>query len=560
MESIFFELTIIICVAAFFSIVFRFFKQPSILAYILTGIILGPLGLFHIDNKEALAAFGQLGITLLLFTLGLELKITELRSIGKSAIIVGTLQMWFSFVAGFFLALLLGVGKIPSIYIGTALSFSSTIIIVKFLSDRKDLTSLHGKIAIGITLMQDLFAILVIVFLSSIHSLGGGDILQQTGVIIVKVTALFGVTTYLSTAVFPQFTRMIAKSSESLFLFSLGWVFLLSAIVSSPFIGFSVEIGGLLAGLALANAHENFQIIARMRSLRDFFVTIFFVMLGLQMTFANLFQILLPGIILSLFVIIIKPFIVMAIVTALGYRKRTSFLSGISQSQISEFSLIMIFLGNKLGFISNEIVTLLTFVGIITFAVSVYLLQNGNSLYKKFGKHLDIFNGSSSLEHSMSQDELSDLKDHVILVGAHQMGQSILRSLEGDGEKVLVVDFNPDITKKLKEEGVLSIFGDIADGEIQERIGLDRAKLIISTVPDLEDNLIMIEAMQRLNHRAKIVVMAFDKDEAKILYKAGADYVVMPHLAGGRHVAKMLKDKHLESLKEFKEKDLKYLE
>ena len=272
MTNIFFDITIILCLAAFLSLVFRIFKQPAVLAYILTGIILGAIGGFHFDEHVTLSALGQFGITFLLFMLGIELRVKDLASIGKAFIVTGVLQMWFSFVIGFFLALALGVEMQAAIFIGLGLAFSSTIIAVKLLSDKKELTSLQGKLATGILLVQDFFAILALIFLPGISGITSANFFSGIGILLIKIVLLFLLIYYLSENIFPKLIQVIARSTESLFLFSLAWVFAFTALTTS--LGFSVEIGGFLAGLALANAHENFQIIAKMKALRDFFITI----------------------------------------------------------------------------------------------------------------------------------------------------------------------------------------------------------------------------------------------------------------------------------------------
>ncbi len=563
MQGIFIDITIIICLAAVLSVIFRLLKQPAILAYILTGIILGPLGIIRLENQAALGTLGQLGVTLLLFMLGLELKFKELRSIGKPAIIAGILQMYFTFFVGFFLTLFLGFTKAEAIYTGIALAFSSTIVIVKLLSDKKDLNSLHGKLALGILLVQDFFAVLTIIFLSGNTSVEGTALFSYIGGLLFKIGMLFVIIALLSTTIFPRVTRVIARSPESLFLVSLAWVFALTALVASPFIGFSIEIGGFLAGLALANAHENFQIVAKMRALRDFFITIFFVTLGIEMQIANIGAVLFPAIIISFFVLLIKPLIVMGITGMLGFRKRTSFFVGISFAQISEFSLIIIFLGARIGAISNDLATIVVLVSIITYATSAFLLQNNNMAYKKIHRVLSVFEAKHTRSEQISENgELSSLDNHVIIVGCDQMGQSILHALENKKQDIVLVDFNPDMVKKLKEKTDLPVlFGDIADSEIQERVGVHKAKLIVSTVPDLEDNLLLIQGVRHQNPKAKIIVMAYEAEEAKALYKAGADYVVLPHLTGGKHLAKLLIDKeHMRMIEEYKKKDLHYLE
>ncbi|HVZ58849.1 MAG TPA: cation:proton antiporter, partial [Patescibacteria group bacterium] len=251
MESIFFEIALVIIVAACLSIAFRYLKQPSILAYILTGIILGPLGLFHLKNSASLETLGQLGITLLLFMLGLELKLHELRSIGKTAAIAGTLQMVVTVALGYGLGLWLGFSPTIAFYAGITLAFSSTIVIVKLLSDKKDLNSLHGKLAIGILLMQDFFAILVIIFMNGFRIGSPAIVLEQVFLVALKLSVLVGWILLFSRYVFPRVLHNLSRSDELLFLFSLAWVFAVTALVTWQPIGFSIEIGGFLAGLAL---------------------------------------------------------------------------------------------------------------------------------------------------------------------------------------------------------------------------------------------------------------------------------------------------------------------
>lgn len=559
MGNVFFDITIIIALASFLSIIFRLFKQPPILAYILTGIIIGPFGQFQLGSRDLMQVMGEFGITLLLFMLGLEMKIKDLKAIGPTVFIVGIVQIVFTQLLGYFMASSLGFSPISAFYISIALTFSSTIIIIKILSDKRDLKSLYGKISIGLLLVQDFFAILILVLLSGLKP-NSAEIVSVQGLSLVVLKALFLFTfvIFLSKTIFPKFIHLIAKSEESLFLFSIAWVFGVAAIVSSRFIGFSVEIGGFLAGIALANSSENFQIIARMKALRDFFVTIFFVFLGMGMQILDLTSVIIPAVLFSFFVILIKPAITMIGISLMGYRKRTSFLTGINLAQVSEFSLIIIFLGNKLGHIPGSIVSLITAVVVITSVVSTYFIMHSNSLYRQFGKYL-IFERRHSRNENIGSEELGDLKDHVVLIGANRMGESILNALQDLEKKMVVVDFDPDIVKELKNRGIVTIFGDIADLEIQDRANLNKADLVISTVADPEDNLILIKGLNHSNRQAKIIVMAQEAADAKDLYKAGADYVVLPHLSGGRHVAKILKDNKLDEISSFKAKDLDYL-
>lgn len=561
MGSVFFEITIFLTVATVLSLIFRYFKQPGILAYILTGILLGPFGQFQFQNHSDVRAFAQLGVTLLLFTLGLELKFSQLKSLGSYILLIGAAQITATAGIGYFIATQIGFTQITALYIGAALSFSSTIIIIKILSDKKELVSLHGKIAIGILLLQDFFAILILVALSGFGKGIAAISTPSLFLVSLKVIAIFGLVLYLSKTILPLLVRMVARSEETLFLFSLSWVFSIAAVISSPLIGFPIEIGGFLAGIALANTNENIQIAAKVRGLRDFFITIFFVVLGMDMSFSSVQNLIVPAIILSLFVLFGKPLLTMVIMAVVGYRKRTSFLTAITAGQISEFSLIIILLGNKVGHVGQDIVSLVTLVGITTFIVSTYALMHSKFLYMSMFRHFTFFERKNThLEkHMISSEALDQLEDHVMLVGARRMGRSILSALVDEKEKVIVVDFDPDIIKELNDKGVLSIFGDIADDEVQEKAKIHKAKVIISTVSDLEDNLLLLHSLKKTKNGAKVVVIGMDSDDAKRLYKAGADYVVVPHLMGGRHLANIIKNDAIEKIDELKKKDLNYL-
>jgi len=562
MGNIFLDLTVIICIAAFFSLVFRFFKQPEILAYIVTGVLIASFHFFKAGSQDALQTMSQVGVTLLLFMVGLEIRVSELFSIGKSLVIASIGQVAITFVTGFLLSSFFKFDMLTSFYVAAALTFSSTIVVVKLLSDQRELHSLHAKFSVGILLVQDIVAILLLMLLSGFgKNFIGANLLVTFVLILIKGALLLGIVWFLSRNVFPKILDLIAKSSETLFLVSLAWAFGLAAIVSSKYVGFSIEIGGFLAGVALANSMVNYQIIAKAKILRDFFIVIFFVLLGIQMSFANLSQIIIPAIVLSVFILLIKPFIVMILLSVLGYRKRTAFLTGVSLSQLSEFSLILVFIGFKLGHISQGIVSLITLVSLISFAFSTYMITHWKKLYRLVSSKIDFMERKNAKKDEINAtgESLENLKDHVVVIGGDQMGQSIMEALEDRDTEVVVVDFDPSIVKKLENKKVHRLFGDISDLDIQERAKIDNAKLVISTIPDVEDNVLLLKELKHENRKAKIVMMALDSRDAKTLYKEGADYVVLPHLAGGRQVAKIILDNHIGSIENLRKKDLVYL-
>ncbi|MBI4096520.1 MAG: cation:proton antiporter [Candidatus Levybacteria bacterium] len=559
MENIFWEITLILCLAAFLAVIFKWFRQPIILAYILTGIIVGPVGFLNIQNRDLLQALGNVGVTFLLFMLGLEMKVRDFRSVGKIVFIIFFTQTIFTFLLSYLAAVILGFNAVSAAYIGIALTFSSTIIVVKFLSDKKNLHSLYGKIAVSVLILQDFLAIAVLIFLSSFSSQAASNPLITLSQILIKGVIVFGAIGYLSQKVFPKIVASLSKSSEILFLVSIAWVFGLAALVSSPIVGFSVEIGGFLAGLALANSIANYQIIAKAKILRDFFIIIFFVILGIKMALNISGSIAFAVIIFSLIALAGKPLIVIIAMGLTGFRKRTSFLSGVNLGQISEFSLILVFLGGKLGHIDNNVLSLITAVSIIAFIVSAYVIGNDNRLYLLLHNYLSIFERKNGKKDEIVQSEknMENLKDHIVLIGADQMGESVLESLDKEKE-IVVIDFDPAIIKRIANKNIHRLFGDISDNEIKSIARIHEASLVISTIPDVEDNLLLLEELKFNKSRAIAIVTALDSVDAKILYSAKADYVVLPHLAGGRQLSKLLEN-DLDNISKLKIQDQKYL-
>ncbi len=553
MPTGFFDLAVIILVAAVLSLVAKFFKQPLILAYIATGFLIAQFGLFNIDlaNSEIFQIFSNLGIMFLLFMVGLEINYTSLRLVGKAALIVGLGQIIFTAIIGFGIATVLGFSSLPALYIAVALTFSSTIVVLKLLSDKKDQNSLYGKISIGFLLVQDVVAILLLVILSGIEN-GSGLIWQGVLATILKALILFAFTIWIGRKILPHLFDKIARSQELLFLVSLMWMFLVVAAVSR--IGFSIEIAGFLAGLALANSSENHQIASKIRPLRDFFILIFFVLLGSLLGVSNLDGIGTPILIFSLFVLIGNPLIVLIIMGVMGYRKRTSFMAGVTVAQISEFSLIIAVLGLKLGHINDSHLALITAVGVITIVISAYMIVYSHQIFRVLKTLLSLFERKKVKILDFSEKVA---KKSIVLIGCHRTGENIAHAL--NKKELLIVDFDPDVIEKLEREKYDYIFGDIGDEEILEKIDKSGVKLVISTSPDLDDNLGLIENLKNFRKfKPKLILRAETENDARALYKKGVDYVLLPHFTSGQYLGQALSKKGINftsTLKQLKAND-----
>jgi Kef-type K+ transport system membrane component KefB len=550
------EIAILVGLAAALSTLAYMLRQPMVLAYLATGAIIGAFHFLDIGHQSGFDFFADLGIMFLLFLVGLEINYASLRHVGKASVVIGLGQLVLTFVAGFFLAGAFGIPTIRAAYIAIALTFSSTVIVVKLLSEKKDLNSLYGKISLGFLLIQDCVAIFLLVGLSSLQS-GDGDVFGKVSSTILIGLGLFSVMFYLGRKILPEVMDLFARSQELLFLITLAWLFGVATLVSK--LGFSIEIGGLLAGLSLANTSERLQIAHRIRPLRDFFILIFFAILGSAITTVSYSGLGLPIIFFSLFVLIGNPLIVLILMGLLGYRRRTSFMAGVTVGQVSEFGLVIMTLGLEIGHVGPADVALVTAVGVITITVSNYMIIHGEKFFEYLDPYLKIFERKKNNEHPIPKEEF---KKSIVMVGAHRTGLSIAAHLKRSD--LVVIDFDPEAVHRLKQEGFHYIFGEMADEEVLNKINFSYAKVLICTVPSLEDNLIFLRIFSEMRKKHKygfyLVVRAKTEKEVEVLYKAGADYVLFPHFTAGEYLGQSLAHrKRFSFLKEFKTKDIRIM-
>ena len=524
MQPVVLGLTVVMVLAAVGGIVAKSLRQPAILGYILAGIALSLLG----RNVDLVSAMGQLGVTFLLFLVGLELPIGQLKKMGRTAVITGLGQIVFTSISGYFIARLLGFEAVTAIYLGIALTFGSTVMVVKLLSEKRDLQSLYGKIATGYLLVQDFVAIGILTVLAGLRP---GEIINWVNLLGVatKGALLVGLAVWASDKILPKMLDFLGKSTEVLFVVSIAWCLGIAAAVSWPGIGFSPEIGGFLAGLALAGAVQNLQIMARVRPLRDFFLTLFFVALGANIGWENISRMAVPAVIFSLFVLIGNPLIVMLILAFQGYGRRVAFLASTAVAQVSEFSLIVIASAARVGYVDRSILGLVGLVGIITMTLSTYLIWYSERIYKVIGNSLKILEFRHKTEEVKGEERL---KNHIVLFGHNRTGKVLKPILEKIG-KLVVVDFDPKVVEEIG-----GVYGDIADYELYDELNLNEAAMIVSTVSDVEDNLQLLSSLGK--KRPVAIMLAADTNDAVKLYKAKADYVLIPHTVGGEYLGHLL--------------------
>ncbi|MBI3051084.1 cation:proton antiporter [Candidatus Woesearchaeota archaeon] len=531
LENIFLQIGVLIIAATVLAILASFLRQPLIIAYVLAGLILGPLtGL--ITDTQLVTRLSELGIAFLLFLVGLEMDVRKLKSVGLPAAVAGAAQLAITSAMGFALLMFLGFSRTESVYLAVALSFSSTMIVVKLLSDRQELDTLHGRLLVGILLVQDVIAIFALALLSST-----GLSVQAAAIAIIKGLALFCAAFLAARLVLPGLFRSIARSQELLFLASVSWCF--GFAIFASYLGYSIAIGAFLAGISLASLEYSIEIVSRVKSLRDFFATIFFVSLGVQIPLVSSGLLLKNAILLSAFVLLANPVVVYIILQFLGYDRKVSFISGIGIAQISEFSLILIALGVSMGYLAPELLSLTSIVAIITITLTSYLIRHHSQIYRAMSGLLNalpaISSGAQRMEHIPQE-----FSPEVILCGQNRIGYSICRKLREMKKRFLVVDHDPDVIDGLIQEGIPCIYGDIGEAEVQAKLKLGQVSMLISTIPDSGSNVMLIKTLKQQNRRAIAIVTSDQAAEALALYAAGADYVIMPHFIGGDHASVLI--------------------
>jgi Trk K+ transport system NAD-binding subunit len=360
--------------------------------------------------------------------------------------------------------------------------------------------------------------------------------------------ALFGV------FALPRIMKVAAKSQEFLLIFSIGWLLLLAVIFG--YLNFSIEIGALLAGIILSVSPYHYEIKLKMNVLRDFFILFFFVLLGSQMVFMNISEFLLPIAVFSVFIIVGNPLIVMILMGSLKYTKRNGFLAGLTVAQISEFSLILVALGVRVGHVSTDVLSMVTAIGLMTIFGSTYMIMHANKLYSYISRYLGVFErrGKKIDEHIYHKGKHHD----IILFGYNRLGFSLLESVKNLKKKFLIIDCDPEIIIDLAKDGYDCRYGDANDMELLNDLDFSRAKMIISTIPDIETNLLLIKRARKSNRKAIILTVSHQIEEALKLYESGATYVVMPYFLGGHYTSTLI-EKCGMNLNEFLKEKMKHV-
>jgi len=511
-------------------------RQPLIVGFIAVGLLAGPSALGWVTAHDQIDLLAQLGVAVLLFVVGLKLDLKLLRHLGPVALATGIGQLVFTIVFGYALALALGMDWVKALYVAVALTFSSTIIIVKLLSDKREIDSLHGRIAVGFLIVQDIAVVTAMMVVGSWTT--GADAWLTGATIAGRLAIAVAAIAMLMRYLLPPLLRWLARSQELLLLFGVAWGVLLAA--GGEAFGFSREVGAFLAGFSLASTEFREALSTRLGTLRDFLLLFFFIDLGAKLDLPTLGAELGAALAFSAFVLIGNPLIVMAIMGVMGYRKRTGFLAGLTVAQISEFSIVFVAMGITLGHVHADALGLVTLVGLITITTSTYLILYSEPLYRRLEPWLGVFERARPLREMGVEVAANTPVPDVVIFGLGRYGSRLIADLQARGVAAMGIDFDPEVVARLRSRGVNARFGDAEDLHLLELLPLDRVRWIVSTLPQPGVNAALLQTLRAHGYGGATAVTVHQDDDVAALTAAGALHVLQPYRDAANYAADLV--------------------
>ncbi|MEZ0266740.1 MAG: cation:proton antiporter [Phycisphaerae bacterium] len=523
------DIGIAVIAATVIGLAAHWLRQPILLGYIIAGALIGPIGFKWIQGEHSIETISEIGLVLLLFIIGLELNIGQILRAGKQLLVSGFGQFPLCALIGAGLFALFGYGLTGSnssgLYYALVCSLSSTAIVVKLLYDKKELDTLPGRLTLGILVIQDIFAIFVLAFQPNFANPTVGPIVKAVLGSAGLVVGVLLVSKYVLRRVFTS----IATNPEMVLAVSIGWCAVVAAAANA--MGLSKEMGALVAGLSIAAFPYSIHVTAKTLPLRDFFMTLFFVSLGMKIT-APTAAMVGPVVLVTAFAIVSRFVTIFPLIALTGGGKRAAFVTSLNLAQISEFSLVIAALGVKFGHITEETVAVILYAMALTAVLSSYGIRYSHPLFKAFDK-LTTRKGAPAA-HGGEDEGGGKFAPDVVLLGYHRMARAYVDGLERTDPaalgKLLVIDFNPVTLDELKSRGVRGMFGDIASMETLEHAHISHAKAILSTIPDLllkgVDNVTLVKMCRAIAPHARIIATADDAGHEGRLRREGADGAV----------------------------------
>ena len=533
------DITLCILFAWLLGLLAHFFRQPLILAYLIAGFFIGPFGMGWVKSQQSISIISELGLIFMLFMIGLEIDLKAIARAGRvilfaaGAQLVGGCLLGIAFFMG--IGLSMGGDGFDALYLCVACALSSTVIIVKVLYEKRELDTLPGHITLGVLVLQDIFAILFLAVQPSLGNLQVGVVLLS----IVRVGALVATALLLSRYVLPRLFHQVARRPELVLLGALAWCFLIGEIAEK--LELSREMGSLVAGVSLSTFPYALDVTAKVTTLRDFFITLFFVALGMTIPIPNMSVIGL-ALIIAAFTVVSRVVTTFAPLYLMKQGLRASLLPAINLAQISEFSLVVIQTGVSAGHIGTETASAASFAFVVLAVLGTFVMMRSDQITRLVIGPLKRI-GLRDLDHSHFHDA-GHLGDHgearrIVILGFFRAASALLSEIERRNESLLdqisVVDFNPNVYRTLADRGLHVIYGDISNVDTLVHAGVGKAELVILSVPNSllrgASNERLVRSVRALNPAAKIIATADLLSDVADLYTAGADYVTVTRLS-----------------------------
>ena len=539
MHGILPQIGISLLAATALGFIFQYFRQPVILGYLVAGALIGPeIGFKLVSEPESIEVISEIGLILLLFIIGLEINPKHLISSGKKLIFTGIGQFIVCAVMGFGFFLLPFFhlkGAMDALYLALFCGLSSTAIVVKILFDKFELDTLPGRLTIGILIFQDIWAILILALQPNFTNPN----LLLVCLALLKSAGLLAAGYLLSRYVMGWIYGQISKTPEMVVAMSIAWCALMAGIGS--FIGLSMEMGALIAGVSISAFPYSVHVSAKVLPLRDFFLTLFFLSIGMKIPAPDTGLLVFSAVIV-LFVILSRFFSIYPILAYAGSGRRTCFITSLNLAQISEFSLVVAALGVGYGHIDQRLLSLIIYAMAFTSVLTSYAIKGNHQLYLVFDRLLSKFGFPSKDREVLENEEKQSYP--VVLLGYHRGARAFIERISLMAprmlSKIMVIDYNPELLKKLNDKGIKGVFGDISSLDTLEHVHVSEARVIVSTIPDMllkgTSNQAMVKACRALAPQATIVATADEMEQVVELKSTGANEVLLPYSLMGRQL------------------------
>jgi Kef-type K+ transport system membrane component KefB len=531
------DIALSILAAWLLGVVAHLTRQPLILSYLVGGFLVGPSGLKLVHSEQSIHVISELGLILLLFMIGLEIDLKKIVRAGRVIVATAAFQIAVGSLlgVGFFLAVgvPMGGGRWDALYLGVGAALSSTVIIVKVLYDQRELDTLPGRITLGVLVLQDLFVILFLAIQPNLQNLHFGIGLLSAA----RVAVLVAAALLISRFVLPWLFRRIAQLPELVVVGAVAWCFFVCE--AAVLLSLSREMGALVAGIALSTFPYALDVTAKVTSLRDFFVTLFFVALGMALPVPDGAMIA-SGLVLAAFVVVSRLATTFIPLYALKQGLRASLLPAINLAQLSEFTLVLLQLGVQSKHISAGTSSSASFAFVVLAVLSTFVMMRSDAVARVSIAGLKRL-GLRDLDHRPDDSESGGAVhgSRIMLLGFYRTASSLLAEFERQNvpneDQISVVDFNPRVYHSLRERGVKVLYGDIGHSDVLKHAGIADAQIVLLSVPDAllvgTTNERLVRSVQAINPTAKIIATADVIGNVQVLYDAGGDHVIVSRFA-----------------------------